>query len=228
MLTSVSVSGLAAAFAKAQGDFPVIPKGKTAKAGPYSYDYADLADMIAALQPVLAANGLCVMQDAGCDTDKDGAIWVHVSTTVMHSSGEWFSSSPLTIRVVENKPQAIGIATTYARRYSYGATLGVSPEADTDGQSDHPVEAKPRPTRRPTPPATEAPAQKPAPPAKVSPSAPALALWNEATKEFGALHVKAKFEAACVTVFGTEPKPTHAWTADDASRVHAVLFQAKP
>lgn len=158
MQTTPTFDAIAAALAKAQGDFPSIPKTKTAKAGPYSYDYADLADMVAALQPVLAANGLSVVQDAGCDMDKDGALWVRVSTTILHASGQSITSSPLTLKVDGGKPQAVGIATTYARRYSYGAALGVSPEADTDGQDEHQTERKaPK-----SPPAKVTPITKPA------------------------------------------------------------------
>ena len=38
---------LNAAIAKAQGEFPPIPKDKTAQAGSYSYAYADLASILA-------------------------------------------------------------------------------------------------------------------------------------------------------------------------------------
>src|SRR5688500_7522834 len=51
---------LVAALAAAQGDFPTIPKTKTAtvtgkpgKAG-YQYSYADLSDVLAAVRPVLS------------------------------------------------------------------------------------------------------------------------------------------------------------------------------
>ena len=48
------VKALNAAIAKAQGEFPPIPKDKTAKAGSYTYDYADLASILALVRPVLS------------------------------------------------------------------------------------------------------------------------------------------------------------------------------
>lgn len=175
MNASPSIAALAAALAKAQGDFPAIPKGKTAKAGQYSYDYADLADMISALQPVLAANGLCVTQDPATIIAAEGRVAVEVTTTILHSSGEWLQSKPLAVPVEGTKAQAIGIATTYARRYSYGAALGVSPDADTDGQDDHPTERKPAKAATPRPP----PVQSVPPP---KPAGPTIAERREAVK----------------------------------------------
>lgn len=65
-------------------------------------------------------------------------------------------------------------------------------------------------------------AEKPAPP-----SAPALALWKATLAEFGSLKARARFESACAEVFGSEPKATSEWTAEDASAVAAILFPPK-
>ena len=49
-------------IAKAQGEFPAIPKDKTANAGTFSYNYADLASILHPVRPVLAKNGLALIQ----------------------------------------------------------------------------------------------------------------------------------------------------------------------
>lgn len=49
---------LGAALAAVQADMPSVHKGKTANVGQYRYTYADLADVSAAILPLLAANGL--------------------------------------------------------------------------------------------------------------------------------------------------------------------------
>jgi hypothetical protein len=90
-----------------------------------------------------------------------------------------------------------------------------------------PVHAEPAPVEVQAEVVVEPP-KPPPPPKKANPSAPALALWNEAKREFGEKGVKAKWEAACTEVFGSELRPTYEWTADDASAVHAVMFPPKP
>jgi hypothetical protein len=153
VIKSETIGTLAAALAKAQGDFPPVPKGKTAKAGAYSYDYADLADILAALQPALAANQLSVVQDASVEF-INGAPVAEVCTTILHSSGEWLTTGAIRIQAADETAQKIGAVLTYARRYSYGAALCISPEADTDGATDHQVDSKPQ--FRPAPKATPA------------------------------------------------------------------------
>ena len=130
MRTSETVKEIAAALAKAQGEFPAIPKNKTAKAGPYSYDYADLADIIAAVQPSLARNGIAHIQSVQAEGSK-----ITVTTRLLHASGEWIESDPLALTADSGKPQQAGSATTYARRYGLAAMLGVAPEADDDAQA---------------------------------------------------------------------------------------------
>ena len=73
--SSETIGALAKALSQAQGAFPVIAKnhtgvvkGQTSKgAYEYSYAYADLADTVSAVQPILKANGLAVTQFPGFD-----------------------------------------------------------------------------------------------------------------------------------------------------------------
>jgi len=56
-----------------------------------------------------------------------------LTTRLMHSSGEWLEGEwPL--NPVKNDPQALGAASTYARRYSLMAALGIATE-DDDGET---------------------------------------------------------------------------------------------
>jgi hypothetical protein len=123
----------AAAFVAAQAEFPAVPKNKTAtipmkSGGRYSYQYADLADILTALQPVLSKHGLAQAQSVEA---TDGQ--VSVTTRIYHSSGHVESFGPVGLRA-DVGAQAAGSAITYARRYALCAALGITPdEADDDG-----------------------------------------------------------------------------------------------
>jgi len=60
-----------------------------------------------------------------------------VETFIIHSSGEWVSSGFLLINVEVSRglsaAQAMGVATTYAKRYQLASMLSVSSEEDIDG-----------------------------------------------------------------------------------------------
>lgn len=133
--SSEEVGELAKALATAQGEFPVIPKSHTGKItgqgknGPYeySYRYADLADCVAAAQPILTANGLAVTQFPSWDGVSDT-----LDTRVMHESGQWVENT-MRLFLAKEDPQAHGSATTYGKRYAYCAALGIVADEDDDG-----------------------------------------------------------------------------------------------
>jgi hypothetical protein len=121
-------SAIYAALAKAQGDFPVIPRDKTVKVtmksgGTYTFAYAPLDTILAAVRPHLAANGLAVMQTMEAD---------HVWTIVTHSSGVEIQLAPVKVLQTESGPQALGSALTYARRYSVTLALNLAADEDDD------------------------------------------------------------------------------------------------
>lgn len=128
MQTSPTIGALAEALAAAQGEFPAIVKDKTADTGKYKYAYADLATVIEAVRPILAKHKLSVIQSV---STVDGQ--ARVVTCLMHASGEWIESDPVTMGSKTGLPQEVGSALTYARRYSYAGLLGIAPEADDDG-----------------------------------------------------------------------------------------------
>jgi len=117
-----NMGDLYGALALAQGEFPEIAKNKTG----HGYKYADIADILKAVRPILSRNGLAIFQSI--EGDK-------LITTLAHKSGATLQSTyPLvqdgTGRM--NNIQRIGAALTYARRYSLTALLGVAADADVD------------------------------------------------------------------------------------------------
>lgn len=119
-----------AAFIKAQSEFPEINFTKQVSAGRnYSFKYADLASIKAAITPVLTANGLAVLTPAG-----DG---FSISVLIIHSSGEWMKFTgeiPAPILESIKGPQDGGKIITYYRRYFLSAALGIVAEDDTDAE----------------------------------------------------------------------------------------------
>ena len=134
MNKSESISGLAAALAKAQGAMKGAVKDS---ANPFfKSKYADLASVVEAIRAAFSANGLSYVQTVqSSELDE-----VRVETMILHSSGEWISCGVLALPVSKNDAQGYGSALTYARRYSLSAAVGVAPE-DDDGNAA--VAAKP-------------------------------------------------------------------------------------
>lgn len=128
MTQSPTIGALAAALAKAQGSMKHAAKDA---ANPFfKSKYADLASIWEACRAALAANGLSVTQIP----DGGDAEHMTLSTTIMHSSGEWISGN-YPIRPIKNDPQGIGSAITYARRYALSAMVGVVADEDDDGEA---------------------------------------------------------------------------------------------
>ncbi len=124
---SATIGALAAALAKAQGQM----KGATRDSvNPhFKSKYADLASVWDACRAPLSANGLAVTQ-----TVSSGAGGVTVTTTLLHSSGEWMRDR-CTFPVSQNTAQGYGSAITYGRRYALAALVGVAPDEDDDGNA---------------------------------------------------------------------------------------------
>lgn len=146
---SATCGKLAAALAKAQGDFKAISRTREVKAGPYSFTYAPLDEVLDATREALVGNGLAVTQLLSGDT---------LRTALIHSSGEWVASS-ISIAPIPAKVQELGSRLTYLRRYAIAAVLGVAPEEDDDGgPADNPdYRTQPRQWK---PPATKAPPRR--------------------------------------------------------------------
>jgi len=130
MRSSDSVTKISAAIVKAQAAIEPAPKDA---ANPFFKSrYSDLPTVWRTVKDALHANGLAVVQGGEAEPNRDGI--VAISTRLIHESGEWIEST-LVLPVVKADPQALGSATTYARRYALSAMLGVVSETDDDGES---------------------------------------------------------------------------------------------
>ena len=120
---------LAAAMAKVQAALPRVHKGETADTGKYQYRYASLADVHAAVLPLLAEHGLSFV----CMPTLSDAGHFVLAYRLMHVSGETLEGQyPLP---TGGTPQAQGSAITYARRYTLLSVVGVAPDDDDDGHA---------------------------------------------------------------------------------------------
>ncbi len=127
MNQSEQINEIAGALAKAQGDIKGAAKDSTNPH--FKSKYADLASVWDACRQALSKNGLSVIQTP--DTTADG---VFLYTTLAHSSGQWIRGV-MPVRPVQDTPQGLGSAMTYARRYSLASMVGVAPDDDDDGNA---------------------------------------------------------------------------------------------
>ena len=132
----MSEQAWAEAWVKAWAEMPEIGQGHTVdvrKEGKkvFSYTYASLHDILAAVQPVLTKHGFAVSQSP----TPEG-----IETHITHKDGYTKVYGPLPMPQ-SNDPKAIGSGITYGRRYALAAALGIATEEDTDaGGTDTPKE----------------------------------------------------------------------------------------
>lgn len=125
-MTTPDHPNLAAALAAVQAALPTVHKGKTANVGSYHYSYADLADVTAAVMPLLARNGLAF----ACHPRQTPSGGYELAATLMHTSGERIEGA----LPVGGTAQQLGSAITYARRYLLGSMTGVVTDSDDDAK----------------------------------------------------------------------------------------------
>jgi hypothetical protein len=124
-MQSENTNELSAALAKAQRDMKAATFNRINPH--YKNRYADLASVIDAIRVPLATNGLAYTQTG--EIREGGFVLV---TTLHHSSGQWVASEyPLPIGA---KPQELGSALTYARRYSLCAIACIAADDDDDAE----------------------------------------------------------------------------------------------
>lgn len=120
-------SEIASALSKAQAEMGNASLNKTNPH--FKSKFANLASIRDATIPILAKHGLAVTQTMAME---DGQFVLH--TTLRHGDGGTIQSTyPLPLDV--SKPQAMGSALTYARRYSLASLCGISAEEDDDGNA---------------------------------------------------------------------------------------------
>ena len=134
MKTSEQIDQIATALAAAQAE---MKNATLNKINPhFKSKYADLAGIRDTVTPALAKQGIAVTQ--GTDTLESGIV---VVTRLIHKSGQWMESR---FPIAYDKPQAMGSAYTYARRYSLSAICAISADEDDDANAANASEhAKP-------------------------------------------------------------------------------------
>ena len=123
---SPEIDKLATALAKAQSEMEGAKKEST---NPFfKSNYADLHAVIKSSFPYLSKNGLSVTQG---NEMIMGAVCV--TTTLMHSSGQWLRSK-VKLPLEKKNAQGVGSAITYGRRYGLSAMVGIA-QFDDDANS---------------------------------------------------------------------------------------------
>lgn len=152
-MQSEQTNELSTALAKAQAQMKSVPFDRTNPH--FKNKYASLAAVIDTLRKPLAENGLSYTQTTQI---RDGGFVL--VTTLRHGSGQWVESEYPLPAVA--KPQEMGSALTYARRYSLSALACIAADDDDDAEgartngqtasATSPV--KPKPVEPPTNPET--------------------------------------------------------------------------
>lgn len=122
--SSEQINELAAALAKAQAQ---ITSASFDGLNPhFKSKYSTLDSVWKACRVALTSNGISVAQLISYAGET-----VYLTTKMMHSSGQWLSS---TIPVIAGKstPQALGSALSYSKRYSLASMVGVTSNDEDD------------------------------------------------------------------------------------------------
>lgn len=124
---SEHIHELAAALAKAQGEFEVAELNNN---NPFFKSrYADFKSIVQASRPALSKNGLSVIQDL---ITEDGATMLY--TVLMHTSGQYIESR-MRVTPVKNDIQSLSSYNTYLKRMAYASLVGVvAGDEDDDGE----------------------------------------------------------------------------------------------
>lgn len=126
MNKSETVKEIAGALVKAQTEIKAALKDSTNPH--FRSKYADLSSVVDAIKAPLLKHGISFIQGVN---DAEGG--VAVETMLLHTSGEWLSST-LRIPASKQDAQGYGSAITYGRRYGLQSMCGV-PAEDDDGNA---------------------------------------------------------------------------------------------
>ena len=135
--SSESIGTIAAALAKAQARLVNPEKSLLAtirSEGPRgverTFRYAPLSSGLDIVRKTLSQYEIATVQTTSID---ETAGIVRLSTVLAHASGEWIASDWPVCPIAETeRPQRMGAALTYARRYSLFTLVGIAGEDDLD------------------------------------------------------------------------------------------------
>jgi hypothetical protein len=186
---------LFAALSQAQSEIKAIPK--TGKNPHFKSNYAEIDVACNYVYPILAKHGLSIIQLGYLNGER------HMLKTILgHASGESVESD-WPVAPISMKPQEIGSATTYARRYSLMAITGLTAELEDD---DGAAASKPAPPREIKNHAPQAPSTTAAevfmPPSQSA--APAVGLSLKQVNRMYAIAKNNKWPVAYVQAYVTQ------------------------
>jgi hypothetical protein len=135
--SSNKIGALAAALAKAQSEIANPEKSLTAtiqspfpREGSRTFRYAPLSAGLEIVRKCLGQHEIAAVQTTAFDRETG---LIKLTTTLVHSSGEWMSSDWPVCPVGETAaPHRMGAALTYARRYGLFTLVGIAGEDDLD------------------------------------------------------------------------------------------------
>jgi hypothetical protein len=135
--SSETIGTIAAALAKAQAQLVNPEKslvGNIRSDQPIgakrSFRYAPLSSGLDIVRKTLSQHEIATMQTTSID---EAAGIVRLNTILAHASGEWIASDWPVCPIAETeRPQRMGAALTYARRYSLFTLVGIAGEDDLD------------------------------------------------------------------------------------------------
>lgn len=128
---------LPAALAAFQAELPPVHKDaaavvageKDGRKYTYGYKYAGLDNIVAIVLPLLGKHGLSF---AAFPTLSDNGFVLRYQ--LLHESGGALAGDYPLPDPTRTKPQAVGSAITYARRYALCAATGIAPDEDDDAE----------------------------------------------------------------------------------------------
>lgn len=136
MKTSESTSNLFTALALAQGE--IKNPAFDSRNPHFANEYASLAAVRNAVEPVFAKHGLAILQPLVSTEQGAGC-----GLVIAHKSGEWIEFDPVLFPAAKPNAHGVAGAMTYARRLSLqvaGACVG---DADDDGNTAAALPATP-------------------------------------------------------------------------------------
>ena len=133
MRTSEQINELATALALAQAE---MKNAKLNRMNPhFKSKYADLAEIRDTVTPSLTKHGIAVVN--GTDATDGG---LHVVTRLIHKSGQWIESR---FPIAYDKPQTMGSAITYGKRYNLASIANIAADEDDDANAANDKPAPP-------------------------------------------------------------------------------------
>lgn len=186
---SESVAAIATALAKAQIELTNPEKSMVGTIAhnnradnPQTFRYAPLSGGLEIIRKTLGSQQIAVAQSTAIDHVNK---IVNLTTTLMHTSGEWISSDwPVCALSETSAPRRMGAALTYARRYALFTLVGIAGEDDLDApefQTNN--SATPQPTSPKPSPQSSADAQ---PASHIRNAAATTSLFDQLQSEIAA------------------------------------------